>query len=313
MPSMRPIAAIDIGSNTVHLLVGTGSPGEAVEHLVSETELLELGRELERHGRIRDKKARQLERILRGHLEAARKAGAKEVLIAATRAMRAASNGGKVIQRLERALGAPVRLLSEAAEARLAFLGAAPDLDRRDPQVLIDSGGASTEVTLTSGRRRRAAISMPIGSSLLCAQLRGDPPGPLEWAQLCLGLADALKTLPTAPRPVAAIALGGSAHRIEELHGGDSGAPVTLPDLERIARRLLRHRARHIARATGIEKGKVTLLAAGTLIIHAVLSHYGLDAVRVGHHGLRDGMITAFQRAGGNWWRYRRSTATPRR
>lgn len=302
---MRPIAAIDIGSNTVHLLVGAGRRGEVVEHLESATELLELGREVERYDRIRDKKARQLEKILRAHLEVARKAGAKDVLIAATRAMRAAKNGSKVVQQLERDLGAPVRLLSAEAEARLAFLGAAHDLDRRDAQVLVDSGGASTEVTLTSGRRRRAATSLPIGSSLLCARLQGDPPGPLEWAQLYLPLADALKTLPTAPHPVAAIAVGGSANRIEELHGGDRGAPVTLPDLETIAKRLLRHRARHIARATGIEKEKVTLLAAGTLIIHAVLSHYNLDTVRIGHHGLRDGMITAHHRAGGNWWRHR--------
>jgi exopolyphosphatase / guanosine-5'-triphosphate,3'-diphosphate pyrophosphatase len=309
---MRPIAAIDIGSNTVHLLVGVGKRGKAVEHLISESELLELGREVERHERIRAKKVRQLESILRGQLKVGRKAGAKEVLIAATRALRAAGNGARVVEQLEKALGVPVRLLSEKAEARLAFVGAAPDLDADDAQVLIDSGGASTEVTLTSGRRRRAATSMPIGSSLLCTQLQRDPPGPLEWAQLSLRLADALKTLPAVPRPVGALAVGGSAHRIEELHDGGHGAPVALSDLERIARRLLRHRARHIARATGIEKGKVTLLAAGTLIIHAVLSHYGLDLVRIGHHGLRDGMITGFQRAGGNWWRHEHASAARR-
>ena len=303
---MRPIAAIDIGSNTVHLLVGTARRGKAVEHLVSESELVELGREVERHERIREKKVLQLKKVLRRQIKVARKAGAGEVLIAATRAVRAAKNGAKVVEQLERELGVPVRVLSERAEARLAFLGAAPDLNGTDAQVLIDSGGASTEVTLTSGRRRRAAVSMPVGASLLCEQLQRDPPGPLEWASLSLRLGDALKTLPAVPRPVGAIAVGGAAHRIEELHGAGRGAPVGLPDLERIARRLLRHRARHIARATGIQKEKVTLLAAGTLILHAILSHYSLDVVQVGHHGLRDGMITAFQRVGGNWWRQAR-------
>jgi exopolyphosphatase / guanosine-5'-triphosphate,3'-diphosphate pyrophosphatase len=303
---MRPIAAIDIGSNTVHLLVGVARRGKAVEHLVSESELLELGREVERHERIRDKKVRQLKKVLRHQIKVARKAGAEEVLIAATRAVRAAKNGAKVCEQLETSLGVPVRVLSERAEARLAFLGAAPDLHAKETQVLIDSGGASTEVTLTTGRRRRAATSMPVGASLLCEQLQGDPPGPLEWAQLSLRLAEALKALPAAPRPVGAIAIGGAAHRIEELHGAGRGAPIGLPDLERIARRLLSHRARHIARATGVQKKKVTLLAAGTLIIHAILSHYGLDLVQIGHHGLRDGMITGFQSAGGNWWRRER-------
>jgi exopolyphosphatase / guanosine-5'-triphosphate,3'-diphosphate pyrophosphatase len=303
---MRPVAAIDIGSNTVHLLVAVARRNKAVEHLISETELLELGREVERHGRIRAKRVQQLKKVLRHQIKIARKAGAQEVLIAATRALRAAKNGPAVVKVLERALGVPVRVLSERAEARLAFLGAAPDLDKAAAQVLIDSGGASTEVTLTTGRRRRAAASLPVGASLLCAHLKRDPPGPLEWAQLSLQLADALKMLPAAPRPVRAVAVGGTAHRIEELHGAGRGAPVALPDLERIARRLLRHPARHVARAAGIEKKKIILLAAGTLIVHAILSHYGLDLVEVGHHGLRDGMVTAFQRAGGNWWRHGR-------
>lgn len=300
---MRPIAAIDIGSNTVHLLVGVARRDKAVEHLVSESELLELGREVDRHGRIRDAKFRRLKKVLRHQIKVANKAGAAAVLIAATRAVRGAKNGATVAKKLERALGVPVRILSERAEARLAFLGSAPDLDATDTQVLIDSGGASTEVTLTTGRRRRAAVSMEVGAALLCEHLEHDPPGPLEWARLSLRLADALKTLPAAPRPVSAIAVGGAAHRIEEIHDAGRGEPVALTDLERIARRLLRHRSRRIARATGIQKKKVVLLASGTLILHAILSHYGLEVVKVGHHGLRDGMITAFGRVRGNWWR----------
>jgi exopolyphosphatase/guanosine-5'-triphosphate,3'-diphosphate pyrophosphatase len=300
---MQRIAAIDIGSNTVHLLVAKARRGGGGKHLVSESALLELGREVERHGRLRAKRVSQLQRVLRQQIDIAHKAGAEEVLIAATRAMRAAKNGQKVVQQLERALEVPVRLLSPGAEARLAFLGAAADLGSTGPQVLIDSGGASTEVTLTSGRRRRAAASIPVGAAQLCEHLKSDPPGPLEWAQLFLRLAGALKSLPTIPRPLRALAVGGAAHRIEELHGADRGEPVALPDLERIAQRLLRHPARRIARSTGLPKKKIILLAAGTLILHAVLNHYGLDAVAVGHHGLRDGMIAEFQRSGGNWWR----------
>jgi exopolyphosphatase/guanosine-5'-triphosphate,3'-diphosphate pyrophosphatase len=303
---VHPVAAIDIGSNTVHLLVGKARRDGEVKRLVSESELLELGREVERHERIRPRKAAHLEKVLRRQIEIARNAGAEEVLIAATRAMRAAKNGAEVIKKLERALDVPVRLLSEEAEARLAFLGAAPDLAKKGPQVLIDSGGASTEVTLTTGRRRRAAASMPVGASLLCEHLQGDPPGPLEWAQLSLRLAASLKLLPAAPRPLRALAVGGTAHRIEELHGAGRGEPVALPDLERITQRLLRHPARKIARSAGVPKKKVILLVAGTLILHAILNHYGLEAVEIGHHGLRDGMLAAFHRTGGNWWRLKR-------
>ncbi|GAC1539065.1 MAG: Ppx/GppA phosphatase family protein [Myxococcales bacterium] len=302
----RPVAAIDIGSNTVHLLVGVPRAGEPVEHLLSQSELLELGREVGDHGRIRDKKMRKVKKVLRHQLHAARKQGARVVLIAATEAIRRADNGAAAVKELERALSVPIQILPGRTEARLAFLGSSRMLDGKAPQLLIDSGGGSTEVTLTRGRQQRASASMAVGASLLCARLKHDPPGPLEWAQLSLLLAGALRPLPTTPRPERAVAVGGAAHSIEELHGAGTGAPVTLADLEHIARRLLRHPSRRIARVSGLPRKKIILLAAGALILHAVLSHYGLEEMRIGHHGLRDGMIMAWQRVEGNWWRYRR-------
>lgn len=301
---MKPIAAIDIGSNTLHLLVGVPEPDGGVKHLDSASDLLELGQEVERHGRIRDKKLAELRRLLRRYVKAGHKAGAKQVLIAGTRALREATNGTQAALHLSRETGLQVHVLSSRAEARLTLLGAEPDLDAAATQVLIDSGGASTEVTLVQSRKPAAGTSIPVGASLLCDKLKGDPPEPLEWACLMLAFGDALKSLPPAPRPASAIAVGGSAHRIEELHGRGGGKPLRLEDLEAVARRLLRHRSRQIARATGLPKEKVTLVAAGSLILYSILGHYNLDKVQVSHRSLRDGMILAHQKAHGNWWRY---------
>lgn len=300
---MRPLAAIDIGSNTVHLLVGTPDAHGEVKHHLSESVLLELGREVEKHGKIREKKLRRLRKVLRHQVWRARKLGARQVLVAATGAVRRAENGEEVRREIERSSGVEVKILTAPAEARLAFLGSAPALHPKELQVLIDSGGASTEVTLTRGRRIVTSTSMGIGASLLCADLEHDPPGPLEWARLSLRIAEGLRRLPPGPRPQRGLAVGGAAHRLEELNGKGPGAPVELDDLERIAGRLLRHSSKRIARASGVPRKKVMLLAAGALIIHAIMCHYGLEAVDVGHQGLRDGMITAYRRVSGNWWR----------
>ncbi len=74
---MRPTAAVDIGSNTVHLLVGIPHRRRGVEHVESASALLELGREVERHGRIRDKTRSALRKVLHDQLKAAKKAGAR--------------------------------------------------------------------------------------------------------------------------------------------------------------------------------------------------------------------------------------------
>ncbi len=301
---MRPTAAIDIGSNTVHLLLGAARPAGGVERIDTASDLLELGREVERHGRIRDRTLGELRHVLRDQLRKARKGGARSVLVAATRALRMAANGKETAAGLARVAGVPVHILSSHAEARLTLLGAETEIDAHASQVLIDSGGASTEVVLTQGRRPAAGSSIPLGASLLEAHLKGDPPGPLEWAELALAMAEPLKALPGAPRPASALAVGGTAHRIEELRGRDRGATLVLDDLEKVVRRLLRHSAGHISRATGLERKKIILVAAGALILHSILRHYGLKAVRVSHLGLREGMILAFEQVSGNWWRY---------
>ena len=129
---MRPTAAVDVGSNTVHLLVGIPHRRRGVEHVESASALLELGREVERHGRIRDKTRSALRKVLHGQLKAAKKAGARTVLIAATKALREASNGRQTAAELSQVAGVPVHVLSPRAEARLTLLGSEIDLDPDD-------------------------------------------------------------------------------------------------------------------------------------------------------------------------------------
>ena len=300
------IAAIDIGSDTVHILIAdvSGSAnGPVVSRVEQQGELLELGRQIATTGRVGKPAATRVEAILRRYLNLARK-GNDRVVIGATEALRRATDGPALVERLSSELGEPVRVLSGAREAALGLAGAVHRLDPTGSQLLIDSGGASTELTLTDGHRAVASASLPVGAALLGAGLRGDPPQALSWA---LGGVTIGSTLSLAPagKPSRAWATGGSAHNLaglERTKGRSDDRLLTMAKLSTLATHLLAEPARKLARSSGEDPDRVKILPPGLLIVAAILAHYGLDEVTVVPEGLREGMVAAAFELGDAWW-----------
>jgi exopolyphosphatase/guanosine-5'-triphosphate,3'-diphosphate pyrophosphatase len=300
------IAAIDIGSDTVHVLVAdvSGSTdGPVVSRVSQRGELLELGRQIETTGQVGRSAAARLEAsLLRCMGFARRKSG--RVIVGATEALRRATDGAALVERLSREAGEPVRVLSGSREAALGLAGEVHRLDPAGSQLLIDSGGASTELTITEGRRAVASASLPVGAALLGAELRGDPPEALSWALAGARIGTALSLAP-AGKPARAWATGGSAHNLaglERTRSRSGDRLLTREDLSKLAARLLAERARKLARGSGEDPARVKILPPGVLIIATILAHYDLDEVTVVPEGLRDGMVgTAFE-LGDAWW-----------
>jgi exopolyphosphatase/guanosine-5'-triphosphate,3'-diphosphate pyrophosphatase len=197
-----------------------------------------------------------------------------------------------------------VRVLSGAREAALGLAGAVRRLDSTGSQLLIDSGGASTELTLTDGRRAVASASLPVGAALLGAGLHGDPPQALSWALGGVRIGSVLSLAP-AGKPARAWATGGSAHNLaglERTKGRSGDRLLTMPTLSTLAAQLLAEPARKLARRSGEDPDRVAILPPGLLIVAAILSHYGLEEVTVVPEGLREGMIAAAFELGAAWW-----------
>lgn len=311
----RGVAAIDIGSDTIHLLVGRAvgsADGTIVERIEQRGELLELGRQVALTGSVGERAAHELERLVLEFVEHGR-AKARDVIIAATEALRRAADGPELVDTIARRAGLPVRVLSGSREAQLGLLGARHRLDMTGVQLLIDSGGASTELTVTDGRTRVASASLPVGAALLGASLRGDPPEALSWALGGVQIGSALESAPPAS-PHRAWATGGSAHNLAGLGrtAGKSGAQVlTLDELGRLAAELLSKGSAKLARRSGEDPRRVAILPPGLLIVAAVLTHYGIDRVTVVPEGLRDGMIVAAATVGDAWWIDEEGVAAP--
>src|ERR1700720_36773 len=188
------LAAVDIGSNTVHSLVADVVRGklEDVAHYVEEPE---LGPYVARTGAIGSRSKVALQ-ALRSVVERARSHDFEVLIAGATQAVRQATDRDAFIRDASRAIGVPVHIIPAQREAELSFLGVASRHAVRREWAMVDLGGGSTEVVIARDHEMLRPASLPIGSGVLAATYLSDPPKPEERARLRRA---ALRELTQAP------------------------------------------------------------------------------------------------------------------
>lgn len=296
------LAAIDIGSNTLHMIVVQRQRGNRLTHVVEKSRLMALGLLEERKGSLPDYAQGSIRRTLESFVRQAREAGASEILIGATAALRDDLHRSTIAARLSQAVGLPVRIISKQREIELGFLAARPSLRATGKQIFVDGGGASTEITLCEGRNARQTASLPVGASRLSVLLEGDPPGLLSFARLMVPIRDAMRKAPSAQGVRTAVFSGGAAHHICNVTGTPRHL-LTRTALERALRHLLKKPARKIAKKYDLDPRRVPLLISGAVILAAILDHYGLERAAVTASTVREGMILAYLRRPNAWWK----------
>src|SRR5713101_4975785 len=271
------LAAVDIGSNTVHVLVADviRNKLEDVAHYV---EMPELGA-----------------RVARTH-------GFDRLIAGATAAVREASDGEAFAKKAGEAIGVPVHIISGRREAELSFLGVASRHAARREWVMVDLGGASTEVVIGRGHDMVLSATLPIGSGVLTSTYLSDPPRPEERARLRKA---ALRELAHAPDGDVErlVATGGTASNLPFILSRRSPPSVlTTADLLACERRLDARRAAEVARHVGLPPNRVKALRAGVEALLLFLDWYGLAVLQISHEGLRHGMLLAYLERGEDWW-----------
>lgn len=293
-PAPPPVrcACIDIGSNTTRLLVAdvarAGASGSPLTAVLERRAFTQLGRAC-RSGQPLPAPARAaLEQVVREQAAEARSLGAATLRVVATAALRRAADGLATCHALAAAAGAPVELLSEREEARLAFAGATCALDGRpgEPVAVADVGGGSVQLAVgTCARGASWSVSLPLGSGdLAAAHLIADPPSEAELAALRAAVETALADV--EPPPVAhALAVGGSATSLRRL----VGPRLDAAGLERALATLTAAPAAVVAGRTGVAPERARLLPAGIVVLAALARRLGPLEVACG--GLREGVL----------------------
>jgi len=285
-------ACIDIGSNTTRLLVAdvvdrAGGERE-IAPVVERRAFTQLGRACRAGGAVPGATRDALAAVVAEQAREARLLGAEKLRVVATAALRRSADGLATCHTLAAAAGAPVELLSEHDEARLAFGGAtcAPIDGSNDPLAVVDVGGGSAQVVV--GTRAGGAtwsVSLPLGSGdLAAAHLHGDPPDADEIAALRTTIDGTLAGV-ALPEVEHALAVGGSATSLRRL-AGSRLEPATL---ERALATLVAAPAAEVAERLRIAPERARLLPAGIVVLAAMAERLG--PLEVARGGLREGVL----------------------
>ena len=298
------LGVLDVGSNTVHLLVVDAHEGARPLPAHSDKWELRLAEHLTDDGHIDDEGSDRLLSAVRRALEVAEDRGAEDLLAFATSALREAPNGPAVLERVRARTGVELEVLSGADEARLTFLAVRRWFGWSSGRLLVmDIGGGSLEMAAGIDEIPDALVSLPLGAGRLTrTMLPGDPPNAKHVKALrrhvrtqIAGTLRPFEVLPPADHPVATSKTFRSLARIAGAAPSSEGPYVarmlTLDDLEAIVSRLAGMSATKRASLPGVSPSRASQLLAGAVVAQAAMSLLDVEEVQICPWALREGMI----------------------
>ena len=303
-------AAIDVGSNTVHLLVASCPPNRLPIPVLRRRDFVQLGQDVTAAGVIGPERLELASRALRRQVEDARRAGAMEIAIGATQALRSAENGPEVAQRLAtEAGGGPVRILPTQVEAQLAFDGATMTISPGRATVVLDIGGASAQIAWGPAGGSAIHSWLPLGSGSVAMLAKLDPPGAPEWRAMETRVGQLIPDLIPLPANMVALGTGGTITNLPRLLGKGRGVVLRLRDVEVVIETFRELSAEELAQRSGVDLERTRLCRGGALILAQMMDLLHLRSIRSSERGLRDGMIAALLAHGENWWHLREASS----
>ncbi|CCB75309.1 MULTISPECIES: Ppx/GppA phosphatase family protein [Streptomycetaceae] len=298
------LGVLDVGSNTVHLLVVDAHPGARPLPAYSHKAQLRLAELLDEDGAIGATGVTRLTEQIAEARQVAEDKGVEEILPFATSAVREATNGEQVLARVAEETGVELTVLSGEDEARLTFLAARRWLGWSAGKLLVlDIGGGSLEIAYGMDEDPDAAVSLPLGAGrLTAAALPGDPPATEDVRSLRkhvraeigrvvaefarLGSPDHVVGTSKTFKQLARIC--GAARSAEGLYAPRALGRATL---EEWVPRLAAMTERERAGLPGVSEGRARQLLAGALVAEGAMDLFGVAELDICPWALREGVI----------------------
>ncbi len=292
---MGRYGVIDVGSNTIHLLVGKVENG-GVMPVTGEKVSARLGAGVEKTGRIQDERLELASEAIGMFARISALNGAPEPAILATSAVRDAENGLELNEKVAKLTGLNMRLISGEEEADLGFRGAisAVGPSWEGPVLVVDLGGGSAQLIVgepSSGPLMQ--VSLPLGTNRTTERfVEHDPPKKKELRALDEHVKEMMPGWGLSPR-IRIVAVGGSARAMLRI----TRDRLTLGRLRELAAEISERPSGELAREAGLSPERSRVMPAAVTTLAAVLERFGKDELTVARGGIREGTILAL--AGG--------------
>ncbi|WP_216902901.1 Ppx/GppA phosphatase family protein [Nocardia alni] len=298
------LGVLDVGSNTVHLLVVDAHRGAHPMPMSSTKATLRLSENMDPEGRITPEGSARLIATVAEFASIAKTSGCVQLMPFATSAVREAANSEDVLARVRRETGVELRVLSGADEARLTFLAVRRWYGWSAGRILnLDIGGGSLELTNGADEAPDIALSLQLGAGRLTRDwLREDPPGKRRVAVLRDWL-DAELVAPARQllgpgRPDLAVGTSKTFRSLARLTGAapSSKGPrerriLTSSGLRQLIAFISRMTAADRAELEGVSSDRSQQLVAGALVAEASMRALSLDTLEICPWALREGLI----------------------
>lgn len=297
------LAAIDIGSNSVRLVIAEPLRGGNYRILDEERESTRLGRGLNSQNRLDDESIEQTLAALGRFKKISAGFQVTQLRCLATCAVREAENGPDFCQRVRDEIGLDIEVISGEMEGRLAFISVQRAFDLTGKNVIVaDIGGGSTEFVMASGNAIEAIYSTAVGTVRLTEVYGTDPHAtPGKYEALIEGIESQLKKATKKPHfaPHLLIGTGGTFTTLAEMimaHKNQIGLPVrgylvTRAEVSHLLDRLKKLSPQKRKNLPGMTPDRADIMVTGLAIIDRIMARFKINLLQVHNRGLRDGLI----------------------
>ncbi len=320
---MKTFGAIDIGTNSVLLLIGKIKENKSIEPIHEDLKVTRIGKGVYDTKLITDEGIKKTLAVLKNYVEKCKESGVERIRTIGTSALRIAENSNIFLDIAKKETGISVEIISGTKEAELSFLGAISGIeDENIDAVIIDIGGGSTEIIYGINKKIQYSKSLEIGSVRLTEKfLKSDPVKENEIEKVRNYIKTNLKTLSPSPfsPPVSPLPLGerdrvrensqsnnsvliGVAGTVTTLAQIDMKIPcydrlkignwkLEINNLKEITSLLKEKTIEERKRVKGLEPERADVILAGAIILEEIMDHLGFNKVYVSTRGLRYGAM----------------------
>lgn len=298
--SLKRVASIDIGTNTILLLIAKVEEGKVNPLFEIET-VARLGEGVQKNGILLKEAMDRSLQTLAQYLKWCQELEVQKVFTAGTSALREAKNSEDFLNLVKEKLDLPIEVISGEEEAQLSFLAVAKDLGKvKEPILVVDVGGGSTEFILGKGDQISQWISLPLGSVRFTEEfLRSDPVQEEEWEKMERKIQEYLVTIPHSQEPISMVVVGGTATTLASVEQGleDFIAEKIhhfVLGKEALKNQLLLYRSKTIderRKISGLPIARADVILAGGAILYLAMEELKCPSVLISCHGVRYGLL----------------------